>query len=106
MKIIFPMFLSVTILCVTAVPGLAHPGGLDSKGGHTNRKTGAYHYHRKRPDQAPATTNAQPLAIGSFQTAPATMAEVKTRLAACRALQDSLARLACFEKLSDSLAIQ
>lgn len=24
----------------------AHPGGLDSKGGHYNRKTGEYHYHR------------------------------------------------------------
>ena len=24
----------------------AHSGGLDSKGGHYNRKTGEYHYHR------------------------------------------------------------
>ena len=26
----------------------AHPGGLDANGGHYNRKTGEYHYHRKR----------------------------------------------------------
>ncbi len=30
----------------------AHPGGLDSRGGHFNRKTGEYHYHR-RVDPAP-----------------------------------------------------
>lgn len=24
----------------------AHSGGLDAKGGHYNRKTGEYHYHR------------------------------------------------------------
>ena len=26
-------------------PALAHPGGTDSKGGHTNHSTGEYHYH-------------------------------------------------------------
>ena len=31
----------------------AHPGGLDANGGHYNRKTGEYHYHRK-----PATKTA------------------------------------------------
>jgi hypothetical protein len=25
--------------------GFAHPGGLDAKGGHTDRKDGSYHYH-------------------------------------------------------------
>ena len=25
----------------------AHPGGLDANGGHYDRKTGEYHYHRK-----------------------------------------------------------
>jgi Excalibur calcium-binding domain len=28
------------------VPALAHPGGLNSEGCHTNRKTGDYHCHR------------------------------------------------------------
>lgn len=27
----------------------SHPGRLDSNGGHWNRKTGTYHYHRARP---------------------------------------------------------
>ncbi len=27
----------------------AHPGGLDSKGGHHDRKNGGYHYHRGGP---------------------------------------------------------
>ena len=27
---------------------LYHSGGLDQKGGHTNRKTGEYHIHRKK----------------------------------------------------------
>lgn len=27
----------------------SHPGRLDSNGGHWNRKTGTYHYHRVRP---------------------------------------------------------
>jgi hypothetical protein len=29
-----------------ALGALAHPGGLDANGGHTDRKTGVYHYHR------------------------------------------------------------
>jgi hypothetical protein len=47
--------LSVLVMfcAMIAAPGLAlaHSGGLDSKGCHTNRKTGDYHCHRA---QAPA----------------------------------------------------
>lgn len=32
---------------------LAHPGGLDSQGGHYNRKTGEYHYHRTTSESPP-----------------------------------------------------
>lgn len=32
----------------------SHGGGLDSNGGHTNRKTGTYHYHRK-PKKKPVS---------------------------------------------------
>ena len=28
----------------------AHPGGVDDRGGHTNRKTGEYHCHREGCD--------------------------------------------------------
>ncbi len=43
----------VLLGALIAAPGLAlaHSGGLDSKGCHTNRKTGDYHCHRA---QAPA----------------------------------------------------
>lgn len=36
-----------TTLLLTCMPvvGLAHPGRLDKKGGHKNKKTGTYHYH-------------------------------------------------------------
>jgi len=42
----------------TLIPGalLAHPGGLDSRGGHNDRKNGGYHYHRQASTPAPAST--------------------------------------------------
>lgn len=42
----------------------AHSGGLDSRGCHTNRKTGEYHCHRAQPsggDVAPGTTTTRPV---------------------------------------------
>lgn len=36
----------VIYIAVSASIVLAHGGGLDSNGGHYNRKTGEYHYHR------------------------------------------------------------
>jgi len=35
-----------TILFLIPLPAVAHGGGLDSSGCHTNRKTGDYHCHR------------------------------------------------------------
>jgi hypothetical protein len=37
--------LSIT-LPIASLPAFAHPGGLDGRGGHYNRKTGEYHCHR------------------------------------------------------------
>lgn len=34
------------IVALRITPAGAHGGGLDSNGGHNNRKTGGYHYHR------------------------------------------------------------
>lgn len=49
------------VLCVLMLAGsaqtYAHPGGLDSKGCHTNRKTGEYHCHRAQTEP----TAAQPI---------------------------------------------
>jgi hypothetical protein len=38
--------LILLILLLTLTQLFAHGGGLDSDGGHNNRKTGTYHYHR------------------------------------------------------------
>ena len=35
----------VLVLCCAYTQALAHPGGLNSEGCHTNRKTGEYHCH-------------------------------------------------------------
>jgi hypothetical protein len=42
------LWLGALLLLAAAAPGtaVAHPGGLDAKGCHTNRKTGEYHCHR------------------------------------------------------------
>lgn len=38
-----------------SVPARAHPGGLNSEGCHTNRKTGDYHCHRGGSTSRPST---------------------------------------------------
>jgi len=38
----------------------AHGGGLDSNGGHHNRKTGEYHYHRGNHSKSQVTPAAKP----------------------------------------------
>lgn len=88
-----------------------HPGGLDSKGGHFNRKTGEYHYHRQpTPPAAAPKTLTRPAVFETVAAAASasfpllnTMQGVKDRLAQCRVIQDSQARLACFETLTDAL---
>lgn len=45
----FGLGLGLAIVLVLPAPGFAHPGGLDAKGCHTDRKTGAYHCHRPQP---------------------------------------------------------
>ncbi|MCJ7602276.1 MAG: HNH endonuclease [Desulfobulbaceae bacterium] len=45
MKKIF-IFFSILVL-LTAPQAYSHPGGLDSQGGHTDKKTGVYHFHKK-----------------------------------------------------------
>ncbi len=41
-------FCMAALLSLQSLPVAAHPGGLDSKGCHTNRKTGDYHCHRSQ----------------------------------------------------------
>jgi len=42
---------------------LAHPGGLDANGGHTDRATGIYHYHRGTNTLSGNTTNPSPVDV-------------------------------------------
>lgn len=39
-------FLAALFLAILPGPALSHPGGLNTEGCHTNRKTGDYHCHR------------------------------------------------------------
>ena len=45
-KSLFIIIISIIIsIALTSVVVLAHSGRTDAYGGHTNRKTGQYHYH-------------------------------------------------------------
>lgn len=48
---------SIILLLLTTLL-FSHGRGLDSNGGHTNRKTGTYHYHRK-PKKKPVSKAGQ-----------------------------------------------
>lgn len=42
----FLLYIStIVILTLMVCPALAHPGGTDSRGGHTDHSTDEYHYH-------------------------------------------------------------
>jgi hypothetical protein len=38
----------VVLVAFGSTTGFAHPGGLDKNGGHTDKKTGEYHYHKAK----------------------------------------------------------
>lgn len=59
--------LAVTLVLCGADTAVAHGGGLDKNGCHTNRKTGDYHCHG-----APATTPAGPTRTEAPQSGTAT----------------------------------
>ncbi|MDE2809904.1 MAG: YHYH domain-containing protein [Gemmatimonadota bacterium] len=43
-----------TLLILSGTDLYPHSGGLDQRGGHYNRKTGDYHYHRKTSPNRPS----------------------------------------------------
>lgn len=60
---------AVVLFSLSAALGvLAHPGGLDADGGHIDRKTGVYHYHRGT--NAPFDSAAAPQADRSQNQSP------------------------------------
>lgn len=70
------------LLTLLAIPAsvFAHPGGLDSKGGHNDRKNGGYHYHRTPPAPTPTaakSTTGSAIVPTAPQSVP-TVAAVET----------------------------
>lgn len=49
----------------------AHGGGLDANGGHYNRRSGEYHYHRRQPAQMSPPSSVQKTSKSSAEEAPA-----------------------------------
>ena len=47
MNNIFKVTLFLLLLFIVQTPVYPHPGTTDAQGGHTNKKTGEYHYHSK-----------------------------------------------------------
>lgn len=74
------------LFALAIVPcGVAHPGGLDAKGGHIDRKDGSYHYHgaaaastpkasTTAAAKAPAPNPAKPVATAAVAEASPTPA--------------------------------
>ncbi len=73
---------SAVALLLLAIPAsvLAHGGGLDANGCHTNRKTGDYHCHRApappppAPVAAPRATTPSSSSVNSLYSSPAAAA--------------------------------
>jgi hypothetical protein len=68
-----PMLLSRSLQLVFLLAGCvipsslnAHPGGLDSQGCHTNRKTGEYHCHRAPTNQSAPPRGSTPAASDTY----------------------------------------
>ena len=47
MKKLCQIFIVIAFVMTTSLTLYAHSGGLNKSGGHHNRKTGGYHYHKK-----------------------------------------------------------
>ncbi|MDH0864726.1 YHYH domain-containing protein [Mitsuaria sp. GD03876] len=74
------LWLSLVVLA-TPMAAIAHGGGLDADGCHTNRKTGDYHCHRAPTRSAPAPATA-PTPARQALTSPAPAAASAPRASA------------------------
>ena len=89
----WPMLIASTALALAPIEALAHGGGLDANGCHTNKKTGDYHCHgggspspspipSPIPSRsvysapAPAPRRTQPKPVASAAAGPATLVSV------------------------------
>lgn len=60
MKSTLARIITISLLIVYFVPAVTfgHSGRTDANGGHTNRKTGEYHYHNGGPPSAKVASSA------------------------------------------------
>ena len=94
----WPMLIASAVLALAPIEALAHGGGLDANGCHTNKKTGDYHCHGGgapssggsstgsgsgskgtmyiAPAPAPAPRRTQPKPVAAAAAGPATLVSV------------------------------
>jgi hypothetical protein len=78
------------LLAMVTISVFPHSGGLDSSGGHYNRKTGEYHYHRAPAPPPTTTTIAPPAQSQSIENIVyITKTGEKFHAAGCRYLANS-----------------
>ena len=56
--LVLPAAMFLTMICFTCGQSLAHSGGLNAEGCHTNRKTGDYHCHGGSSEQSTVKPSA------------------------------------------------
>lgn len=92
------IFACLVISCSEALHG--HSGGLDSRGGHRNRSTGGYHYHRS--SAASYIPVRQPAVRVNYRTVPPTASRTQVRTTPARAgslnQEDAIKNLPSFSK--------
>lgn len=99
-----PLIAGVLLVGSGVVADFAHPGGLDSNGGHFDRRTNQYHYHRGgvAPAAQPAPMVLTAREDGSTEAAltelrcevdaqAAEIAELKARLSALESKLSAMA---------------
>ena len=59
-------FLICFTLALFPTASFAHPGGLDGRGGHYNRKTGEYHCHRSSCETAVQGKDRRQICNGGY----------------------------------------
>jgi hypothetical protein len=92
------------LLCFVSSIAFGHAGGLDSKGGHTDRKTGIYHYHGGGGGgggsaYSPPPTPPPPVKPPSVSRTPRTSARSSARQDFRSSAKEAESPLLSFEKL-------
>ena len=103
------MLFASAVLALAPTAALAHGGGVDANGCHTNKKTGDYHCHgggSPSPSRsvysapAPAPRRAQPKPVAAAAAGPATLVSVgdgdTIRVTSSKG-QKAMIRMACID---------